>query len=352
MTDEVYADRALRAALPPAERIQLVESILVSFPRHDRVCEKIAYCHDHSKVAAEPECLLVTGPTGAGKTTIREIYARRYPRRRTQEGAHIPVLSTSIPVPASPKSLVTRLLAALGDPLADRGTTVGQTLRLAHLLKACGVELIILDEFQHFIDRESNHILLTVANWLKDLLNETNVPVVLMGMPYSDVILRANAQLERRFGAVDRIEPFGWDTPGGQAEFRTFLRFVDGALPLEAISGLCDQEMARRVHFASGGVVGSCMKLIRRAAVLAITRGLVRVDIDLLAEVFDERFAARAGKGPNPFRADLDSLSTPRIEGEAETTHLSPTRRARMRGEAAASLRIRAQSPRAKVNRR
>src|SRR5262249_45705188 len=152
------------AALTSGERVILVEQIFISFPRLNHVKEKIAYCHNHSKVAAEPECLLITGQTGAGKTTLCKVYSEQFPRSQTQGGITVPILSASIPVPATAKSLVTRLLVALGDPMAVRGTTVTQTLRLVKLIRECKVELIILDEFQHFIDRDSNHILQTVAN--------------------------------------------------------------------------------------------------------------------------------------------------------------------------------------------
>src|SRR5882724_186368 len=158
------------------ERKRLVEQIYINFPRLNQVKRQIEHCHFHSKIAAEPECLLITGHQGAGKTTTCRSYARRYPREVNRTGVRVPVLATAIPVPATTKSLVSKLLTALGDPAAERGTVVIQTLRLKRLMKECGVELIILDEFQHFIDRDSNLVLNTVANWLNDLLNETNIP--------------------------------------------------------------------------------------------------------------------------------------------------------------------------------
>ncbi len=220
----------------------------------------------------------------------------------------MPVVTAAIPVPATAKSLATRLLVALGDPLAERGTTVQQTLRVARLLKEYRVELLILDEFQHFIDRDSNHILLTVANWLKDLINESQVPLVLTGMPYSEVILQANAQLERRFQQRLRLAPFGWDTAEQQIELQTFLQHVDAALPFTEVTHLSDTEMARRIYCATAGVTGAVMKLVRRAAVLAVTRGATRVSQALLAEAYDERLAAGNQHLPHPFRAPLAQL--------------------------------------------
>lgn len=192
--------------------------------------------------------------------------------------------------------------------MADRGTTVNQTLRLLGLIRECGVELIILDEFQHFIDRDSNHILLTVANWLKDLLNEASIPMILTGMPYSEIILQANAQLERRFTMRERLDPFRWESEARQTEFRIFLRYLDESLPLAERSHLSDSETAFRVYCATGGVIGYVMKLIRRAAVLAISRSMKKLDGELLAEVYDERLSSGRGDHLNPFHADLERL--------------------------------------------
>jgi hypothetical protein len=334
MTIETNAQQSAHASSSAEERVALVERIHITFPRLDRVRDRIAFCHRHSKLAAEPECMLVTGDTGAGKTTLLRRYARQFPPHRSPEGATVPVLATSIPVPATAKSLATRLLVALGDPLAERGTTVTQTLRLARLMRACGVELLILDEFQHFIDRDSNHVLQTAANWLKDLLNETNVPVVLAGMPSSDVILRANAQLERRFAVRTSIEPFSWRTSAEQTEFRTFLRVLDRQLPLERASPLDDLDTALRIFSATGGVLGSLMTLVRRATVLAVDRSLPCLDLELFAEAYDERLAARFPARPNPLRADVEQLRT-QLEADVppgSVSDLGRPRRARDEG--------------------
>jgi len=296
------------ADLSDAERKSLVEGILIMSPRFTRVKEKISHCHNHSKIAAEPECLLITGWQGAGKTTLWQDYARAFPRHITDSGVIVPVLATSIPVPATVKGLSTQLLWALGDPRAEKGTKITQTLRLLGLAKDCEVELVILDEFQHFIDRDSNTILDTTADWLKNCINISGKPFVLMGMPYCDIILRANAQLERRFTMRVSLEPFGWETEPEQVEFRTFLRILDEKLPFPMRSNLYLHEMAFRLYCATNGYVGYLMKLVRGAAHLAIDSSLDRINLAQLAEAYEERLAARVPKRPNPFTVDIEKL--------------------------------------------
>lgn len=235
------------AELPDDERKKLVERIYVTFPRFNKVLEKVAYCHQHSKISAEPECLLITGLQGAGKTTLCKAYARKYPRESTRESRVIPALFTFVPSITTKKSLPTKLLHALGDGAAERGTAVTRTLRIVSRLADCGVELVILDEFQHFIDSDSNSVLVNVSNWLKDLINDSKKPVMLVGMPHSEVVLRANPQLERRFSMRENLDPFGWGTPAKEQEFKSFLKQLDRRLPLRRRSNLSDHETAFRI---------------------------------------------------------------------------------------------------------
>ncbi len=320
------------AELSASEKRTLVERIHITIPRFSRVIEKIAYCHEHSKIAAEPECLLVKGLQGAGKTTICKDYERRYPQTTTREGRTVPVLATFVPSITTKKSLPTKLLYALGDGAAERGTAVTQTLRLIKLIEECGVELIILDEFQHFIDSDSNIVLNNVSNWLKDLINETRKPVVLVGMPYSEIVLQANPQLERRFAMRESLEPFGWDSPAQQHEFKMFLKHLDGSLPLPKRSNLSDQETAFRMFCASDGFIGYVMKLVRRATIIAIDRGAECLDLELLAEAYDERLASRARGRPNPFKADISEL---KMKSVAQVDFVSRRTNRRLKAKAA-----------------
>jgi hypothetical protein len=220
--------------------------------------------------------------------------------------------------------LPTRLLSALGDGAANRGTSITQTLRIIDRVEDCGVEMIILDEFQHFIDSDSHTVLGNISDWLKDLINVTKKPVVLVGMPYSEAVLRANPQLERRFSMRESLEPFGWGMPAKEGEFKSFLKHLDRQLPLLRRSHLSDHETAFRIYCATGGLIGYVMKLIRRAAILAIEGGTDRLDLGLLAESYAERLSSRAPRRTNPFMVEFENLKVeprPRVDGAVKKTN-------------------------------
>lgn len=285
------------------ERRVLIERVYVKHPYAKKVLKQIDYCRTHSKMAAEPDGMLITGAQGMGKTTLWKRYARRFPRTSMEGGVIVPVLSVGIHAPATPKSLVTVLLSALGDPASERGSIAAQTLRLYRYLEKCRTELLILDEFQHFIDRDSSKILKTISDWLKMLMNEAKLPIVLIGMPVSVRVLDAkgNEQLKRRFSMRESLKPFAWTEDDRDLTFRKFLKMLDAQLPLIESSHLADKETAFRIHCATGGEMYRIMNLVRQAANLAIDGGLERIDMQLLSKAYRKLPASDDLSADDPF---------------------------------------------------
>jgi len=301
------------------DRFCLIERMFIRYRRLTKLSEMIEYCHQYSKIAAEPWCLLITGWTGAGKTKLYQDYERRFSCVHTEGGRKSPILTARIPPKANDKSLATILLKRLGDPLAEKGSALNQTLRLYSAIEDCGVELIILDEFQHFVDWDSLKILKTVSDWLKVLIDETKKPIVLIGLPYSDVVLNAtgNSQLKRRFSLRGNLDFFRWESIEEKKEFRGFLKKIDESLPLNEFSNLSDPVMAYRFYYGTYGVVAYVMKIVRRAAVLAVQKGQEKVDLALLAQAFNELIQPENPRKVNPFLTDPTLLKLEPLEYKA-----------------------------------
>ncbi len=311
-TDTSTAGGQYARAAPAEERARLVERVRVMYPRWKAIEKEIVRCHEMSSFAAEPQCLLVVGPTGVGKTTLAVSYALCYPRIKTETGIEMPVLHATIPTAATGKDLSEEMLSALGDPRATLGTTGQKTRRLAGFLRDCGTRLLILDETQHFVDRDSRRVLLNASNWLKTLVKETGVACVLVGLAgEAESVVASNPQLARLFGDALVLAPFEWDEERQETaeEFRTFLEHLEHLLPLRESSHLADTETAHRIFLASDGLMSHVMALVRGAVHLALARGSERLDLDLLAAAFDHRLAGRRRGVANPFQGELSPSS-------------------------------------------
>ena len=294
--------------LDKTERLRMIECVFIKYPRLKDFFRKIDFCREYSKSAAEPECMLIIGTQGSGKTTLIEWYASGFSAHELPERRIVPILVVTVPSPATIKGLGSAMLDALGDPAADKGVVSSITLRLKAYIKKCEVELVILDEFQHFDDRPSKNVLKMVSDWLKNLLNETRVPTVLVGMPGCENVLerKGNEQLKRRFSSRTEIQPFSWDTPAHINEFRQLLKEIDHALPLLKTSHLADATTAFLIYSATNGVINYVMKLLRWAAKLAIKSGVEQIDNSILAQAYEERIAQDFKNRPNPFTSQFN----------------------------------------------
>lgn len=296
----------------------MVEQIFVEHPRLTKLLDKIRHCHEYSKISAEPECMFIGGYAGTGKTTLYQYYEAQFPRSVTESGIRVSVLSSVTPQRATEKSLVGEILESIGDPSAKKGTADNQTSRLRKFIKECGVELIILDEFQHFVDGDSKKILKNVSDWLKNLIDAAKKPIVLVGQPYADRILDAsgNEQLQRRFLIREILTPFGWEDEKGETakkgarrkEFRAFLEAIDRKLPFDEKSNLSEPTMAYRFYCGTNGRVSKVMTIVRRSAELAINYSLTKLDLEVLSEAYEDRLRTIQPNRHNPFSTNLSDV--------------------------------------------
>ena len=209
-------------------------------------------------VTPDPECIALLGRFRTGKTTIVDSFWQQHPRLVGAERTHVPVLKAVVPAKASMNNMLTCLLASLGDPLAGRGSMGVKIHRLQRFIVDCGVRMVILDEANHFVDRDSERVLHDVSNTMKNLAKTYNVACVLVGLPYTEEVLKVNEQFGSLFGDPHILEPFQWqeEDPQTVTEFRLFLQQVEQQLPLASRSCLATKEMAWRCFVATQGKVG------------------------------------------------------------------------------------------------
>ena len=288
---------------------------LIRYPRFKALHNDIRECQEMSRLANEPQCMCLEGVTGAGKSTLVQDYVALFPRVEQTGGTRIPIFYAETPSPVTVKGMAATLLYRLGDPAANHGTLWAMNYRLIRLMVDCQVELVILDDFHHLIDKETNRILEQVSDWLKVLIKETGIPFMVVGIEGKvERILKTNSQLSRLFAVRQTLEPFRCD-PSDENSLREFSRFVQYAeqvigMPLPvALSRL---ELLYRLHYATEGVVGNLMNLLRYAAWLARQQNQAAITLPILATAFDKRLAKHIKKNANPF------LTAPNDEFVAE----------------------------------
>ena len=312
-------------ALAPNPASERSNAALIHYPRFKELHEEIRLCQHMSKIAGEPQCMSLEGRTGTGKSTLVRTYANTFPAVETEIGRCMSVLYLEVPSPVGIKDLASVALKRLGDPACERGTRAALTMRLIGLIQDCGVELVILDDFHHLIDKETNHILAQVSDWLKYLIKETGVPFLVVGIEgHVEVILQANPQLSRLFAARETLQPFTWDAarPETIHEFSRFVEYAERAMGRSLSKEIARLDLLYRIHCATEGVVGNVMNLMRVASEFAERRGHSAIELSMLSLAYVKRLQRHMDNQPNPFTdltlAQRDSPASSRVETDPQ----------------------------------
>jgi len=300
-----------------------VDRAMIRYPRLGALHRAIQECQDMSKEASEPQCMALTGVPGAGKTTLVKWYTAAFPRTRKGGDLHIPVLYVLTPSPATVKSVAARILRELGDPAYARGTLWSMTGRVIDHIKECENDLVILDDFHHLIDRETNEVLMAVSEWLKVVIKETGVPFLTVSIEGAiDEIFRANDQLSRLFPVRETLHPFRWDTADADAikEFSQFVMCAERAVEM-VLDASCDRvDLLYRLHYGTRGVVANIMALLRRATIYARKEQHETIELSDLEVVFTKHLAKHVRRTYNPFVPTDETFVEPPPPPDPEPT--------------------------------
>lgn len=307
--DQIEKIRIIKNIFVPSENLQ---SILDTMKQIRKL--SIIDNYEHA-----PNCMLVTGETGVGKTTFIEQYMKNNLRSKLvtedDERTVVPVLYCELPKAKHPKPVAAELLTQLGDPLKGVGDANALLNHLTDLLKKTKVELIVIDEFQHAIETTNKEVLKEIGEFFKRLINKSKVPIAFFGMPWCNPIFEVNNQLKRRVRKSNfKIENFSLDTFG---QFQMFLEVVQDELPIDFDGSMWeDLELAFKLFAASSGNMSDLMEgIIMPAAIKAVLDDADFLTIDHLADAVEDNLDIL--EESNPFNMDLHSIEARQQKNES-----------------------------------
>lgn len=287
-------------------KIERANAAFIKYPRIRAIHERILECQRLSRLAQEPQCMILEGMPGAGKSSLVRDYVQAFPPYRGPRGLIIPALYVETPSPVTVKGMASTMLHSMSDPLWYKGTQTAMDLRLQHYIKACEVELVILDDFHHLIERHKPHTVRTVANWIKVLIKQTERPFLMVCIEgTSDQILGDidNRQLSRLFAVRETLVPFSWDVrePATIKAFDQFIKRAECALDMPLHLTIPRVNFLYRVHQATKGIVTHIMNLLRSAQMIAIKHERKTIWLDDFADAYTARLSYEVNLSKNPF---------------------------------------------------
>ncbi|MCP2216225.1 TniB family NTP-binding protein [Bradyrhizobium elkanii] len=330
-----------------------------------RIHAALDHLYRTAGTAPEGDGCFVLGETGAGKTTaVRMFTDQKYGELRTADpsgvwsrpvvagtdlspvvqrtangGVHRPIAVVLVnPRPKFLSFLVDTAVALQVD--LPKSVKFAQACEeVSRALEAQKVKMIIFDEAQHIID---GHMDAYSAADVFKVFAKSRVQVVCIGLPHAEALGRVNSQLDRLIQDRCVLRPMQCsigDFPEinsagrvvgrevrSKTPYRKFLEGIDrrdginSVLPFDEESNLAAPDMALRIHQAGQGYVGKIMKLIQKAAALAIFDGSSRIT----KRHFEEAYRKQTGcpDSENWFRLEplemKELFGTLRLKGKLE----------------------------------
>jgi len=249
---------------------------LVLHPDYRRIKSQIDRMLNKSGKVKNPRGLLIYGDAGVGKTTIAERIIEEYPPYEQETGFEIriktPVLYVRIPSPVTTKGVIVELFNALGQVAPDK-TEQKMTPDLVAAFTACGVEMLILDETQHLLDKAAAARLTSIRNWMKTLIDKTQIPIVFIGSTEAKGFITGCQQLNRRVKYKEKVSPFSMPRDE-QAHLHKVLELLLGAMrdrcntQLEA--SISPLELSQRFYLATAGNMDAIRGVLSESIEIAL----------------------------------------------------------------------------------
>ncbi|NQD36006.1 AAA family ATPase [Permianibacter sp. IMCC34836] len=245
------------------------------------------------------------GESGTGKSTLCRIFRQNHPISNGPEGDEIPVVCATLPSRPTAKSVARNVIGAMGAVVLGRPDQDQLTKQLRTLLQGCKTKVIVLDEFQHFIDRRGQDAVAEMGDWLKVLLEDLPVSLVLVGLPRTGLIRQSNEQFRRRFNLDHVIKPFSVETATDQQEFFRYLRKLEAMLPFEQTQRISTENLLLPLWFASNGLIDYLNKVVGLAGDIALENGADFISREHLELSFQRYVWPGAKNEDNPFHPDF-----------------------------------------------
>lgn len=230
----------------------------------------------HCSHASEPTGMILIGEPGMGKSKLTRYYSdyvsqvRAYSITRDYK----PVIIVETPAKRTVTNFYRAVLEALGEKNLDQGprlTTSDMESMIIRLIEKLGVELIFFDEAHNLLPRSGEGLTSTIANTIKQLMNKTKVPMIMVGEPDTVDLRIKQKAISSRFSANCKLLPMephaliynkqqkkNVDNPYYMG---VYLKALEEHIEAETVS-LSSKDMVLRMYLATAGIPREVRKLI------------------------------------------------------------------------------------------
>jgi hypothetical protein len=329
-----------------------IDAIFINHPRFAWALDEMRDLVELKPTLTAP-CIHVSGPSGVGKSTLQKRVCMEYPAE--PGGACVKLLGglslvadrhrlVALKMPPEPtvKALAREILKAYGDELWGRGDEYTLGDRVDRFIAASQTNAVLIDEAQRAIERTGTVVSEKLIDWIKARHEANSVGFIFLGLGRLRHLFEADRQIERRWDAEIRLEPYPWFAPDGsddvenQANFIGLLAKFRDLSPVPFAVDVENDHVAYRFYYLSRGLVDGVKKLLLRAVRLMARHDARAFDFPLLEAAAAAAFRLEQNGMQNPFSKGFRMEPPPPLEDDYLISHRAsrPTRSKRKRAQA------------------
>lgn len=228
--------------------------------------------------------VILSGEPGQGKTTTLMQIGKEHELRRRTTGhpagapGKIPVVYVAVPAQCTAKELLHEFTRFLALP-SPKGATYGRLVEMvAHALRECGTELVLVDDVHHLDLRYRQNV--EASDMLKQLYERCGGTFVYAGIAVEDTGLLSGSregQIRKRF-ALHHAEPYRIGRKDERADWGDLLLALEDSMCLLEQPQGAILDVARELHALSGGEIGLLKDTLQLAAIRAIESETEKLD--------------------------------------------------------------------------
>jgi|TARA_B110000211_G_scaffold232770_1_gene297279 hypothetical protein len=229
---------------------QLPQRQFIEMEHCTDILNELDYVHGRA-VAGEPCGVVISGPTGSGKSSILKYYKTTWDDK-LPAGEPSPIVYIRTPSKPSEILMLESELKALGDPAPRKGTSNSKRERKEALIKNLHCKVFIYDDFQHVIEYRGTVVARQLLDELKNISEEYGVSLVFTGITTVEIGGLINEQINSRFSSLRRLKVM---TVENDDEFNYFQEFLEDFSMTKGITNfdMASENSVHRFAYACGG---------------------------------------------------------------------------------------------------